>query len=80
MRNNGINKRTVKISSLTQGGIKVVSTDASNLTELLEDMSAAGIHFDEDTMAMSINGQPATEKIPTGVMIITISEADPSLG
>ncbi len=80
MRNNGISKRTVKISSLTVGGIKVLSTDASNLTELLEDMRAIGVDYQEGSMAMSINGQPAEEKIPSGVMIITISEANPSLG
>lgn len=80
MRNNGITKRTVKISSLTVGGIKVLSTDASNLTELLEDMRAIGVDYQEGSMAMSINGAPVTDKIPSGVMIITISEANPSLG
>lgn len=80
MRNNGIEKRTVKISSLTVGGIKVLSTDASNLQELIEDMAGIGINYNADSMAMSINGKPATSEIPSGVMIITISEANPSLG
>ena len=80
MRNNGITKRTVKISSLTVGGIKVLSTDASNLEELIEDMRGVGVDYNSTSMAMSINGKPATSTIPSGVMIITISEANPSLG
>ena len=82
-RSNGFSTRTAKVSSTIKGGLKVINTDASNGTELAEDLnSQANMGFNWKDMAMSVNGQPcdANTTLPSGVMIVTITEATNTSG